>query len=287
MEWRYAAARDPSTPPSMLASLFDFQDCRLLLADNQSTPTETLEKLSEKDALGHLDPTNRRMAVASVLSNPNTSSSAITRILTWTEGFLNVVMPGEEPSHAPSRLQDYFYPSAAKNPNTPLKFLKKFAESDDTTTIFWLLPNPRLPREVIANFVAKVLETTDHEHLHTISTVAQNPSLTESEIVSLSQHPTWYVRDAIARNKSTPSHVLMSLIKDPDFMTRIGCLWNENLPLEGLEYFASQTKAELRALGHNWLDDYIAGVRKCVLKNPHSSAELKKWVASDEWLRTR
>jgi len=184
MEWRFAAAKDPSTPPSMLASLYDFPDCRLLLADNHSTPTETLEKLSQIDAFEHLDPTNRRMAVASVLSNPNTSSAAITRILDWTEGFLNVVMPGEEPSHESSRLQNYFFPSAAKNPNTPLKFLKKFAESGDATTISWLLPNPRLARDLIASFVAKVLETTEHKHLHAISTVAQNPNLTEKEMES-------------------------------------------------------------------------------------------------------
>jgi len=287
MEWRYAAARDASTPPAMLVGLYDFADCRLLLAENVSTPTEILEKLSEENAFTHLDPTNRRMAIASVLSNRNTSSTAISRILTWTEGVLNVVTPGENSSHAPSRLKDYFYPSAAGNPNTPVKYLKKFAESDDTTTIFWLLPNPKLPREIIAKFVDEVLTTFEHEELHSFSTVAQNPNLIESEMVSLSRHPMGYVRDAIARNKSTPAKILMGLINDEYFMTRIGCVWNENLPLEGLEYFANQTRAELRALGHNWIDDYLDGVRKCVLKNPHSSDELRKWVATEEWLRSR
>ncbi len=184
-------------------------------------------------------------------------------------------------------MQTYFYPSAAKNQNTPLEFLRKFAEIEDSTTIFWLLPNPNLPREVIADYVAKVLITFEHEHLHEISTIAQNPSLLESEIISLSKHPMGYVRDAISRNKSTPPFVLMELIHDEDRMTRIGCIWNDNLPLEGLEHYSKQTKAELRALGHQWVDDYLDGVRKCILKNPNSTPELRTWVASEEWWRTR
>ena len=287
MDWRYGAARDPNTPPSILASLYEFPDCRLLLSENKSTPTEILEKLSEKDAFEDLDPTNRRMAVAKVLSNPNTSGTAITRILIWTDGFLNVTMPGEDPSHAPSRLQTYFYASAAQNPNTPVKYLKRFAESEDSTTIFWLLPNPNLPREIIANFVAQVLVTFEHEQLHSISTVAQNPRLLESEIISLSKHPIGYIRDAISRNKSTPPFVLMGLISDEDFMTRIGCINNQNLPLEGLEHYSKLTKSELRALGHQWVDDYLDGIRTCILRNPNSTAELRNWVASEEWWKTR
>jgi hypothetical protein len=287
MNWRYGAASDPTTPASILTELYEFPDCRLHLSDNKSTPPAILELLGQENAFSHLDTMNRRIAVANVLRNPNTPTSTIKNILTWTEGRLNVYQPEENPIHDNPRLKDYFYSAAAGNVNTPVDYLRKLADSDDSTTIFWLLPNPNLPRDVIARFVAKVLITFDHEHLHSISTVAQNPSLIESEILSLSKHPMGYVRDAIARNKSTSGKILMTFLHDEYFMTRIGAVWNENLPLEGLNFFANQTRAELRALGHNWVDDYLKGVRDAVLKSPHATEELRNWVSSPEWFRER
>lgn len=287
MNWRYGAASDPSTPTSMLEGLYEFADCRIHLSENISTPPAILELLGEENAFAHLGPMNRRMAVANVLRNPNTPTSTITKILTWTEGKLNVYHPEENPMHDNPRLKDYFYSSAGGNPNTPVEFLRKLADSDDSTVIFWLLRNPSLPRDVIERFVSKVLVTFDHEHLHSISTVAQNPTLIESEILSLSKHPMGYVRDAIARNKSTPGKILMTFLHDEYFMTRIGTVWNDNLPLEGLMYFANQTRAELRALGHNWVDDYLKGVRDAVMKNPNATEELRNWVSSPEWFRER
>jgi hypothetical protein len=189
MEWRFAAAKDPTTPISMLESLFEYKDCRLHLSDNPSTPEGLLAKLGEEDAFSHLSPLNRRMAVANVLSHKNCSAKTIANILTWTEGKLNVLQEGESEETSPTRLKDYFYSSAASNPNTPTKYLIQFANSDDETTIFWLLPNPNLPAEVIAPFVEKVLQTVEHEHLHSISTVAQNPSLSQRQIELLSKHP--------------------------------------------------------------------------------------------------
>ncbi len=287
MEWRHSAAASPDTPPAILRSIYEFLDCRIHLSNNPSTPTDILELLSHEESLAHLDSGNRRIAVANVLRHLNSSPSAISRILEWTEGVLNVLREDEDSKFVSTRIKDYFYPSAASNPNTPVKYLEIFAESNEEITLFWLLPNPKLPAKLISIFIAKLLAETNSEKIFTYSLVAQNPSLTAEQIKRLSMYPSRMVKEAIARNPSTSGEILMSLIQDPDSMVRIGCLWNMNLPLKGLQYYANQTKAELRKLGMSWIDTYLEGVRKCVLRNENASDELRNWVVSDEWLRTR
>lgn len=287
MEWRYSAAKDPATPAAMLMSLLDFKDCRLHLSQNPSSPTALLEELSTKEAFEHLDPLNRRMAVANVLRHSNTSPEAISRILEWTEGYLNKVFEGESPENVSNRLDSYFYPSAADNQNTPVKYLIKFIKSDDETTLSYVVKNPNLPQEFIDEFAELLVSQNGTDSPKLYDRVAENPNLAAKYFPALAKHSKWFVRDHIARNPSTPGEVLMGMLKDEDFMVRIGCLMNPNLPLEGLEYFANQTKQELRQLGQNWIDDHIQNVKRSILRNKNASEDLKSWVSSEEWLKSR
>jgi hypothetical protein len=287
MEWRFDAARDPATPQGMLLALVEYPDCRTLLSENKSTPAEVLERLSQEDAFQHLDPTNRRMAVANVLRHRNTPGTSIAHILEWTEGHLNKLQDDENPMHAPSRLATYFYPSAAGNPNTPKKYLVKFEEMDDELTTIYLVENPSLPQTIIDKYAELLINSAGEDGVRLFDKVAQNPNLKLKHIEALSKHAKDFVRDHISRNPTTPALVLMEMIKDEYFMVRIGCLMNLNLPLEGIEYFATQTRNELRQLDHNWIDDYLQTVRRSVLRNPNSTEKLRTWVASEEWLKTR
>jgi hypothetical protein len=227
------------------------------------------------------------MAIANVLRHRNTSGPTIANILEWADEKLHKLQDGENPMQAPSRLETYFYPSAAGNPNTPVKYLKKFAKMHDELTTVYLVENPSLPQAIIDEYAELLIASDGSDDEKIFDKVAQNPKLKEKHIRALATHPKFFVRDHIARNPSTPGDVLMSMIKDEDFMVRIGCLMNLNLPLEGIEYFAKQTRAELRALGHNWIDDYLQTVRRSVSRNPYATEELKSWVASEDWLRSR
>jgi hypothetical protein len=235
MEWRFSAAKDPNTPVKILESLYEFEDCRLWLSQNPSSPKSLLKKLGEKEAFQHLDPTNWRMAIANVLSNENTSTETIVKIMNWTKGFLDKPLPNERLDWVPPRVESYFEPSIAGNINTPVEILIELEKSTDETTIFYLLKNPKLPRELIAKYVEIVMELTEHEQLHKYSRISENTSLTEDQIVQLSKHPIFYIRDHIARNPRTPVSILMKLQNDEDSQVRYAVIFNPNFPITALQ----------------------------------------------------
>jgi hypothetical protein len=249
MDWRFDAAKNPFTPAKILEELFAFEDCRLWLSQNPSSSKQLMAKLGKKSSFEHLDATNWRMAVAHVLSHPNTDTKTILEILKWTSGFLNQPFPDEEPDWIPENLDTYFESSAVSNENTPVDLLIKFEKSSNETTIYYLLRNPNLPKNLIQKYVDIVLETTEHEALHKYSRIAENPSLTVSQIEKLATHPKFYIRDSIARNLSTPISVLLLLKDDQDSQVQYGVIFNPNTPIEVLHQKASMDHHEIRKIG--------------------------------------
>lgn len=268
MEWRFGAAKDPATPTQILESLYEFEDCRLWLSQNQSAPKSLLDKLGEKEAFQHLDPTNWRMAIANVLSNPNTSTETILKIMQWTKGFLDKPLPNERADWIPPRLESYFEPSIAGNLNTPVEVLIQLEKSKDETTIFYLLKNPNLPKELIAKYVEIVKNLTEHDQLHKYSRIAENTSLTIEQINQLSNHPVFYIRDHIGRNPTTPLQILLKLQNDKDSQVRYAVIFNPNLPLSVLTEKLNYEDSNIYKLGFDSPSRFRESVKLAISRHP-------------------
>jgi hypothetical protein len=274
MEWAYAAAKDPYTPTKILEEIYGFENCRLWLSQNPSCSAKLLEKLGKKEAFEHLDPTNWRMAVANVLRHKNTSTKTIIEILKWTDGFLNVKRPDDEPEWISDRLDTYFESSAASNFNTPVEWLKKFEKSSDETTIFWLLGNPNLPKDLIQKYVDMVLKTFEHEDLHKYSGVSTNTSLTFLQIEKLSQHPKYYIRENIGRNLSTPESILIKLLSDPETQVQYGVIFNPHTPFKLLKQRYLLANSDLLKLGINEPGRYRESIKLAASRHQDQDGEL-------------
>ena len=278
--WQIQAAKDPDTPPEILSSLFKIPECHDFLIENPSAPEGLLAALGVKEAFTS-DPMNRRISVAKVLSEAPTAE-IIERILTWTEGSLNVLQAGEDPSFVDhSRLKSYFYPSAAMNPNTPVKYLKEFAKSGDSTTIFYLAPNPSLPISILEDLAEKLLRAETHDERHEFSRVPENINLSSEYLIQFSKHPAHYIRAAVARNPSTPKAAQVELADDSDSYVFFQLQANNSLCEEALLRMCNRTKADIRN-STQWVDDYFNNLRKKTLSGGYSE-ELKKLVTSHDW----
>jgi len=278
--WQIEAAKDPKTPPEILSSLFSYQECHELLIKNPSSPAGLLAALGVKEAFTS-DPMNNRIAVADVLSKAETPQ-IIERILNWTEGYLNILQAGENPSFVDhSRLKNYFYPSAAMNPNTPVKYLKEFARTGDSTTIFYLGPNPSLPKTILEEFAEKLSKAETHDKRHDYSRVPENINLSSEYLIQFSKHPAHYIRAAVARNPSTPKEAQVELADDSDSYVLFQLQYNNSLCEEALLRMCNRTKADIRNLTQ-WVDDYFNNLRKKALSGGYSE-EIKRLVQSPDW----
>lgn len=282
MVWRRSAARDPTTPAKILEDLFEYEDCRIWLSKNPSSPERLMKKLGTKDAFSYCDSMNWRLAVANVLSHKNTSRSTILNILKWTDGFLNVRRPDDYHPGEIIRFDTYFEPSAASNSNTPVEYLAKFEKTGDENTLFWLLGNPNLPKPLIQKYVEIALPLFEHEQLHKYSQIANNRSLTWDQIEKLSQHPKFYIRESIARNLSTPISILIKLINDPESQVQYGAIFNPYLPLDVLKKRLDLTNLEIIKLGEPNPSRYKEAVNLAISRHPDITTR-----ALEEWLSKR
>lgn len=279
--WKIQAAKDPETSPQILSSLLDSPECHEYLIKNPSTPTGVLAALGVKEAFTS-DPMNRRMQVAEVLSHAPTSE-IIDRILTWTEGSLNVLQDGEDPdSISYSRtIKHYFYPSAAKNPNTPLKYLEEFAKSEYDLTIINLAPNPSLPKKIINEFAESLISASTDSDRSQYYRVAENPKLDPKYLKILSKHEKYYIRAAVARNSNTPEDAQIDLASDTDSYVFFQLQFNQNLYESALLKMCQRTKSDIRK-STQWVDDYYNNLKDRALTGKFSES-LQKLVISPDW----
>ena len=272
LEWARAAAKNTSTPTKILEELYNFENCRLWLSQNPSCSVKLIDKLGKKEAFQHLDSSNWRMAVANVLSHKNASTKTIIEILKWTDGFLNKKRPDDDvPDGISSSLDTYFESPAAQNLNTPVEWLKKFEKSSNETTIFWLLGNPNLPKNLIDKYVEIVLKIFEHKELHKYSQISTNTSLTFLQIEKLAQHPQFYIRENIGRNLSTPVSILIKLLSDSEVQVQYGVIFNPHTPLKELEQKLLLSNFDLIKLGVENPSRYIEAIKLAISRHPDTN----------------
>jgi hypothetical protein len=186
----------------------------------------------------------------------------------WTEGFLNRPLPNERHDWIPPRVESYFEPSIAGNLNTPVSVLVELEKSQDDTTIFYLLANPNLPKELISKYVETVNGLTEHDILHKYSRISENTSLNEKQISQLSDHPVFYIRDRIGRNASTPVKILNKLIEDKDSSVRFAVIFNPNFPIENLREMLNLENSDIYKLGFDSPSRFKESVNLAISRHP-------------------
>jgi len=264
-----------------LNSLFKFPECHVFLIANPSTPKSLLAALGVKEAFTS-DPMNRRMAVAEILSEAPTGE-IVDRILTWTEGSLNVLQEGEDPntiSYAET-IKHYFYPSAAKNPNTPIKYLEEFAKSEYDLTLSCLAPNPSLPKKIRDDFAEKLIAATSEKDLSRYGRISENPNLEPKYLKALSKHDLYYIRAAVASNPNTPEDAQVDLAADQDSYVFFQLQANQNLSESALLRMCQRSRAEIRK-STQWVDNYFNNLQKKALGGEYSDS-IKELVVSSDW----
>jgi len=279
--WQIEAAKDPNTSPEILSSLFKHPECHNFLIKNLSSPKSLLASLGVKEAFTS-DPMNRRISVANVLREAPTAE-IIERILVWTEGSLNVLQEGEreESVSLTKALKHYFYPSAASNPNTPVKYLEEFSRSDYKVTLSNLCPNPSLPLNIVNQFAEELIAATTDEKINTFDRIVSNPKLSTKYLTIFSKHPKYFVRAGVARNPNTPDEVQIELASDLDSGVFFGLQFNPNLCEEALLVMCQKTKLEIRN-STQWVDSYYKNLKDRALRGDYSSS-LKDLVTSPNW----
>jgi hypothetical protein len=279
--WQIQAAKDPNTSPEILSSLFDNPECHDFLIKNPSSSRGLLAALGVKEAFTS-DPMNRRISVANVLREAPTAE-IIERILVWTEGSLNVLQEGEreESVSLTKALKHYFYPSAASNPNTPVKYLEEFSRSDYKVTLSNLCPNPSLPLNIVNQFAEKLIAATTDEEINTYDRIVSNPKLSRKYLTIFSKHPKFYVRAGVARNPNTPDEVQIELASDLDSGVFFGLQFNPNLCEEALLMMCQRTKQDVRK-STQWVNEYYNNLKNKALAG-HYSKSIKELVLSANW----
>jgi len=283
--WKIQAAKDPGTSPEILESLFDSPECHRYLIKNPSSPISLLVALGVEEACtsdSSLGDMNTRMMVARILSEAPTPE-IIDRILTWTEGKLNVIQEGENPEFVspPEILKHYFYPSAAGNPNTPIKYLELFAKSNYDVTISNLAPNPSLPLRIINKFAEKLIELTPGDEFHGYDRIVENPKLSAKYLTIFSKHPRGHIRAGVARNPNTPEEAQELLAVDSDSYVFFQLQFNDELCESALNLMCQRTRSDVRK-STQWVDDYYRNLMNRV-QNGSYSQDLKNLVSSSDW----
>jgi hypothetical protein len=222
------------------------------------------------------------MQVAEVLSKAPTGE-IVDRILTWTEGSLNVIQEDENPDFvsSPERLKHYFYPSAAMNSNTPIKYLEEFAKSDYDVTISNLAPNSSLPLRIINEFAEKLIELTPTNEFNGYDRIVENPKLSAKYLTIFSKHPRFHVRAGVARNPNTPEDAQLDLAADTDSYVFFQLQANQNLCESALLRMCQRSRSNVRK-STQWVDDYYKNLKKKALEGNYSTS-LKELVVSSGW----
>lgn len=281
MDWKFGAASDPNTPPVILETLFQESGCWVQLAKNPSTPLHLLEKLSHSSFYPENDAELITYAFGNLLENPCAPADAIIRVLDWVEENQLALSKGLHPMEAQA-LQRY-QTVAAKNPNTPVSYLREFSKSENETTIFWLGENPSLPKDVIKIFVDKLLSSNEHEKCHTWGQIAKNVSLEEDAIERLSKHELYWVREKIARNTSTPERILMELANDDEVLVISGLIWNPNFPTSGFQYLVNRVTNIVRNPGAKEKDYWTTYLRNAINVHKNATEKMREAVNSKDW----
>lgn len=281
MNWKLAAAKDASTSPTILETLFVERDCWGLLAENPNTPTEVLDKLS----LIHQSDETPYAAIGSIygnlLKNKNLSPAQITRILKWIGENELELSKNYHPLEPKALVK--FQSVAASNPNTPGRFLREFAKSDYETTLFWLGGNPSLPKDVMDLYVQNLMSSEEHSYCHKWGQIATNTSLSEMAIEKLSRHRLYWVRESIGRNPSTPIKLLMELADDHELLVVSGVIWNPNFPTEGFQHLIRRVTEIVNTPGAKEKDHWTTYLKNAINKHQNATEDMRLIVNSRDW----
>ena len=85
MDWKFGAASDPNASSEILESLFQDKQYWGRLAENPSTPSHALQKLSFASTYEESEAELMTKIFGYLLKNPSSSSDAIVRVLDWVE----------------------------------------------------------------------------------------------------------------------------------------------------------------------------------------------------------
>ena len=252
---RVTAAQNPATEAATLNGLFHCDwKVKKALAGNLSTPTETLEKLSEESHL------SVRYAAA---ENPNTPTVALEKLAEDKDRLVRI--------------------AAAGNPNTPAAALEKLGQTDVGGAV---AENPSTPAATLEKLGADVEE-------YVRRAVAKNRSTPISTLEKLALDEDDRVRSAVARNPDTPAWLLKQMTEylDIDMVALVAA--NPNAPLALLEGWATHVWAALRAgvaanpsapsaLLEQLARDRDAAVRKAVAGNPRTTEPVLSKLGGDK-----
>ena len=133
MDWKFGAASDPNASSEILEPLFQDKDYWGRLAENPSTPSHALQKLSYVSIYEENEVELMTKIFEYLLKNPSSSSDAIVRVLDWVEE--NQIELSKDPHPMQAQALEQHHWLAASNPNTPVSYLRKFSVEDQSARV--------------------------------------------------------------------------------------------------------------------------------------------------------
>jgi hypothetical protein len=205
------SAINPNTSPELLAKLADdpYNEIRILVAGNVSTPRATLEKLAGDDDW---------WVRAQVAGNPSTPVRTLYELYRHAD---NKILQGTGHRHWNYELRY----GLAGNPRTPLYILEELAKSTDIGTLSSLAANPKLPERIFES----LLNGPDDYYLPVKQRLADNSKSPLSVLVMLTLSDNTQIRAMVAANPSADSSILEILSEDTEDWVRQEVAKNPNI----------------------------------------------------------
>ncbi len=225
MRHRCDTARDPTTPPDVLArlALDESFEVRLYVAENAQTPPEALTVLAgdgvaivRGDVAANVHTPLEILARLAGDTEPEIWEPA-TRNMIWSKA--TPAIPREKINLAGVTVRR----SVARHPLTSPATLVDLANDEDLYVQRAVAGHKNSPPEVLAHLSA--VENADLRWF-----VANNESTPQEILARLGGDAYADVRDAVARNKNTPQDTFEHLVEDPDVVVRLGVALNERAP---------------------------------------------------------
>ena len=238
----YVLASNPSTTPSVLASLAEEESLKikpeyrkkvlLYLAGNPSTPPETLANLKDRLDISGL---------YKLAGNPSTPPNVLNSFKDSSDWFLQFKL-ATNPSTPPDTLEylnnntefNVVKNALAGNPSTPPETLRSLKDSIDISCIRQLAKNPSTPPDILEGF-------KDSTDINVQTALAGNPSTPPHVLESFKDSTDINVQTALAGNQSTPQKVLEDFKDSPYLPVLYALEENPSTPKKILDFIETNT----------------------------------------------
>jgi hypothetical protein len=285
---RDAVAENPSTPTDTLEYLSrdEYSSVRCRVVSNPSTPPAVLAEMAlDEDCIVRHSVAESSSVAADTLRLLATDESIMVR----REAARNPLMPVDALMELAGDDDFWVRRAVVNNPSTPAEALTLLSQDEDRDIRYAVANSSNAPAEALE----AVLYGADQA---IIESVALNSSAPADILVRLSKSHDHGVRKSVAQNQATPSHIIEELATDKMTAVRCAVARNKATPSTLLSLLSNDRKREVRstvaankltpsAVLQRLARDQYDEVRESVANNKSTPTDILRLLVDDKpWI---